>query len=140
MNRGIELLTTRRKRRFSYLLSDTRRAKLQNLVRGPCGGRPRETPGDPRKPPGDPQEASRRPRPQEAPKMAPRPPQEVRKGTKIEAKRLPRSKKESIRTENIEISKMTTLSMKMLDFDGSGGSKISKFRVQNWFGGKKNRG
>ena len=54
--------------------------------------------------------------------MAPRPPQEAWKGTKIEAKRLPRSKEEGIRTENVEISKMTTFLMKMVDFEGSGGS------------------
>ena len=70
-------------------------------------------------------------------KVTPRPPQEAWKGTKIEPKRLPRSKKEGIRTENVEISKMTTLSMKMLDFEGSGGSKYGQFRVQNGFESKK---
>jgi len=59
--------------------------------------------------------------------MAPRPPQEAWKGTKIEAKRLPRSNEEDIRTENVETSKMTTLSMKILDFVGSGGRKFANF-------------
>ena len=39
--------------------------------------------------------------------------------------------------ENVEVSKMTTISMKMLDFEGSGGSKITKFRVQNGLDSKK---
>ena len=90
--------------------------------------------------PGDPQETARKPprSPQDGPKRPPGSPQEAPKGTKIEAKRLPRSKEEGIRTENIETSKMTTLSMKMLDFEGSGGSKIGKFRVRNGFESKKN--
>ena len=54
--------------------------------------------------------------------------------------KIAKKQKESIRTENVEISKMTIFLMKILDFESSRRSKISKFRVENWFEGKKNCG
>ena len=73
--------------------------------------------------------------------VAPRPPQEAWKGTKIEAKRLPRSKKDGIRTENVEISKIKTLSMKMHDFlvVVVWGCQIYKFSFKKLFGERRGR-